>query len=54
MTESPDEYGDLLRRVLRAEADSVVPSAEGLQIIRTRVEQRGSRGIFWWRAAAAG
>lgn len=53
MTESPDEYGDLLRRVLRAEADSVVPSAEGLQIIRTRVEQRGPRGIFWWRAAAS-
>ncbi|MFC4529527.1 hypothetical protein [Sphaerisporangium dianthi] len=53
MTESPDEYGEVLRRVLRAEADSVVPSAEGLQIIRTRIEQRGVRGIFWWRAAAS-
>ncbi|WP_279339575.1 hypothetical protein [Sphaerisporangium perillae] len=53
MTESPDEYGEVLRRVLRAEADSVVPSAEGLQIIRTRIEQRDVRGIFWWRAAAS-
>ena len=53
MTESPDEYGDILRRVLRAQADSVVPSAEGLEIIRTRVDQRGLRGIFWWRAAAS-
>ncbi|GGL15082.1 hypothetical protein Sme01_16370 [Sphaerisporangium melleum] len=56
MTDSPDEYGEVLRRVLRAEADSVVPSAEGLQIIRTRIEQRaerGIRGIFWWRAAAS-
>ncbi|MFG1873663.1 hypothetical protein ACGFIV_02350 [Sphaerisporangium sp. NPDC049003] len=53
MTESPDEYGEVLRRVLRAEADSVVPSAEGLQIIRTRIDQRGLRGVFWWRAAAS-
>jgi hypothetical protein len=53
MTESPDEYGEVLRRVLRAEAESVVHSAEGLQIIRARVDQRGMRGIFWWRAAAS-
>ncbi|GAA5081625.1 type IV secretory pathway VirB10-like protein [Thermocatellispora tengchongensis] len=53
MTESTDEHGDLLRRVLRAEADAVVPSPDGLEIIRARIEQRGSRGLFWWRAAAS-
>ncbi|GAA3812032.1 hypothetical protein GCM10022226_35800 [Sphaerisporangium flaviroseum] len=53
MTESPDEYGEVLRRVLRAEASSVMPSAEGLEIIRTRIDQRGVRGMFWWKAAAS-
>ncbi|MEU9887517.1 hypothetical protein [Sphaerisporangium sp. NPDC051011] len=56
MTEAPDESGEFLRRVLRAEAESVVPSAEGLEIIRTRIEQggmRGLRGVFWWRAGAS-
>ncbi|GII60400.1 hypothetical protein Skr01_04850 [Sphaerisporangium krabiense] len=56
MTEAPDESGDILRRVLRAEAESVVPSADGLEIIRTRIEQRGTRGlrgVFWWRAGAS-
>ncbi|TQS30109.1 hypothetical protein [Microbispora sp. KK1-11] len=60
MTFPPDdEYGELLRRALRAEADSVVPSPEGLEIIRGRIDQRGLRGLrnmLWWRigAAAAG
>ncbi|UBU15721.1 hypothetical protein [Nonomuraea gerenzanensis] len=54
MTQPPDEYGDLLRRALRAEADEVVPSPEGLQIIRARIERRGARNLFWWRAGAAG
>ncbi|MEU6430466.1 hypothetical protein ABZ860_31620 [Microbispora sp. NPDC046973] len=60
MTFPPDdEYGELLRRALRAEADSVVPSPEGLEIIRGRIDRRGLRGLrnmLWWRigAAAAG
>ncbi|OPG14708.1 hypothetical protein [Microbispora sp. GKU 823] len=57
MTFPPDdEYGELLRRALRAEADSVVPSPEGLEIIRGRIEQRGLRGLrnmLWWRVGAA-
>ncbi|GGM66437.1 hypothetical protein GCM10010106_10590 [Thermopolyspora flexuosa] len=53
MTEFPDEYGEILRRALRAEADSVVPSPDGLEIIRSRIAQRrGMRGVFWWRIAA--
>jgi hypothetical protein len=53
MTFPPDEYGELLRRAMRAEADLVVPSPEGLNIIRDRIEQRGLRGIFWWRVSAS-
>lgn len=53
MTQPPDEYGDLLRRALRAEADAVVPSPEGLEIIRARIGRRGGRNLFWWRAGAA-
>jgi Predicted solute binding protein len=54
MTEFPDEYGEILRRAMRAEADSVVPSPDGLEIIRNRIAQRrGLRGVFWWRAAAS-
>jgi hypothetical protein len=53
MTQPPDEYGDLLRRALRAEADAVVPSPEGLEIIRGRIERRSARNLFWWRAGAA-
>ncbi|SDG18400.1 hypothetical protein SAMN05421505_102180 [Sinosporangium album] len=53
MTQAPDEHGDFLRRVLRAEADTVVPSPDALEIIRTRIERRGIRGLFWWRAGAS-
>jgi hypothetical protein len=53
MTHPPDEYGDLLRRALRTEADAVVPSPDGLEIIRARIERRNVRGLFWWRAGAA-
>src|SRR5262245_58365436 len=53
MTQPPDEHGDLLRRALRAEADAVVPSPEGLEIIRARIERRGVRNLSWWRAGAA-
>ncbi|WP_204288180.1 hypothetical protein [Microbispora amethystogenes] len=53
---SDDEYGESLRRALRAEADSVVPSPEGLDIIRRRIDQRGLRGlrnVLWLRVGAA-
>jgi hypothetical protein len=50
---SDEEYGQLLRRAMRAEADSVVPSPDGLEIIRARIEQRGLRGLFWWRVSAS-
>ncbi|GAA3034504.1 hypothetical protein [Streptosporangium longisporum] len=53
MTDSPDEYGELLRRALNAEANSVVPSPDGLEIIRTRIERRGIRGLMWWRAGVS-
>ncbi|GAB1816997.1 hypothetical protein [Herbidospora sp. RD11066] len=53
MTIPPDEHGDLLRRVMRAEADSVVPSPDGLEIIRHRIENRGLRGLLWWRIGAS-
>ncbi|TMR10831.1 hypothetical protein ETD86_37850, partial [Nonomuraea turkmeniaca] len=53
MTHPPDEHGDFLRRALRAEADAVVPSPDGLEIIRARIERRGVRNLFWWRAGAA-
>ncbi|MFF3668247.1 hypothetical protein [Microtetraspora malaysiensis] len=51
-----DEHGEILRRAMRAEADSVVPSPEGLDIIRHRIEERGARGLrglFWWRVGAS-
>jgi len=50
---SDDEYGDVLRRAMRAEADSIVPSPDGLDIIRGRIERRGIRGLLWWRVGAA-
>nr|WP_062340129.1 hypothetical protein [Herbidospora sakaeratensis] len=53
MTIPPDEHGDLLRRVMRAEADSVVPSPDGLEIIRHRIDNRGLRGLLWWRIGAS-
>ncbi|MDA0634675.1 hypothetical protein OUY22_14725 [Nonomuraea sp. MCN248] len=53
MTQPPDEYGELLRRALRAEAEAVVPSPDGLDVIRTKIERRGARNLFWWRTGAA-
>ncbi|SDJ34375.1 hypothetical protein SAMN05421874_101503 [Nonomuraea maritima] len=53
MTQPPDEHGELLRRALRAEADAVVPSPDGLEIIRARIQRRSARNLFWWRAGAA-
>ncbi|GII55005.1 hypothetical protein Pth03_33940 [Planotetraspora thailandica] len=49
MTFPDDEFEELLRTAMRAEADSIVPSPEGLNIIRGRIERRGLRGTFWWR-----
>jgi len=53
MTDSSDEYGELLRRALSAEANSVVPSPDGLEIIRARIERRGIRWLMWWRTGAS-
>ena len=50
------EFEDQLRQILRAEADEVAPSAEGLNLIRERTErQRGSAwfGLPWLRPATA-
>ena len=38
-----DEYGDRLRRALHAEAEAVTPSAEGLELIRTKINKRHER-----------
>ncbi|GAA4565160.1 hypothetical protein [Planotetraspora kaengkrachanensis] len=53
MTFPDDDFEELLRASMRAEADSVVPSPEGLNIIRGRIEKRGLRGTFWWRAGVS-
>jgi hypothetical protein len=57
MTEPFDEYGDRLRRVLNAEAASVVPSPEGLENIRAKIDQRRERRLWyvrpWLRPLAA-
>ncbi|MFG1999640.1 hypothetical protein ACGFNU_10885 [Spirillospora sp. NPDC048911] len=45
MTDPHEEHGEILRRALNAEADTVTPSAEGLELIRTRIEERRGR---WW------
>lgn len=41
MTTDPhDEHGEILRRALQAEAESVIPAADGLERIRTRIDER--------------
>ncbi|MFL6136256.1 MAG: TolB family protein [Frankiaceae bacterium] len=47
-----DPHGDLLGRVLKAEADTVQPAGDGLTRIRERVERRRSR-VRWLMPAAA-
>jgi hypothetical protein len=37
MTDPFDEYGEILRRALHAEADSVMPAPDGLERIRERI-----------------
>jgi hypothetical protein len=46
MTDAFDEYGELLRRALRAEADSVMPSPDGLERIRERIADPRRRAPF--------
>jgi hypothetical protein len=41
MTDPLDEYGELLRRALHAEADSVMPAPDGLERIRERIGGHG-------------
>ncbi|MFV2194698.1 hypothetical protein [Nocardiopsis sp. LOL_012] len=59
MTSQPDpsdEFENRLRAILAAEADSCRPSAEGLNLIRERTEQRRVTawfGLPWLRPAAA-
>lgn len=45
-----DEYGEILRRALHAEAEKVVPSPDGLERIRAGIEQRSQRrfGLAWF------
>ncbi|HEV7930939.1 MAG TPA: hypothetical protein VGP70_01250 [Actinomadura sp.] len=43
MTDHHDEYGDILRRALHAEADTVVPAADGLERIRSRIAEQKPR-----------
>ncbi|MCW2883764.1 MAG: hypothetical protein QOE54_724 [Streptosporangiaceae bacterium] len=40
MTDPFDEYGEILRRALHAEADSVMPAPDGLERIRERIGDR--------------
>jgi hypothetical protein len=47
MTDHHDEYGEILRRALHAEADTVVP-ADGLERIRTRIRERPPRFSLSW------
>lgn len=50
-----DEFEAQLRQLLKTEADSVQPSAEGLNLIRERTEKRAGSwlGLPWLRPAAA-
>ncbi|WP_067479841.1 hypothetical protein [Actinomadura hibisca] len=48
MTTDPhDEYGEILRRALSAEAETVDPSADGLERIRARIDERRRRRFGW-------
>jgi hypothetical protein len=43
-----DEYGDVLRRALHAEADAVMPEPDGLERIRGRIAARERRDGWGW------
>ncbi len=51
MTEPFDEYGDRLRRILNTEAEAVVPSSDGLELIRSKINKRRDRRLGLWYAA---
>ena len=54
MTDGRDEYGEILRRALHAEAETVVPAADGLDRIRARVKEQPPRfGWSWFTAGWA-
>jgi hypothetical protein len=53
MTESHDEHGDILRRALSAEANTVVPAADGLERIRARISEQPPPRFGWaWFTAS--
>ena len=53
MTTDPhDELGEVLRRALNAEAATVTPSADGLEKIRARIDERARRRFGWDRFTA--
>jgi hypothetical protein len=47
MTEPHEEYGEILRRALHAEAETVVPAADGLDRIRARISERPVSRFGW-------
>ncbi|MFF5263370.1 hypothetical protein ACFY4C_30950 [Actinomadura viridis] len=50
MTTDPhDEHGEILRRALHAEAETVIPAPDGLERIRARIDARGPRRFGWDR-----
>jgi hypothetical protein len=58
MTEPEAEYGERLRHALHAAADSVVPSGDGLERIRSRIAHEPARDgpgllLGWLRAVTA-
>jgi len=46
-TDPDDEHGEILRRALHAEADKVIPGADGLEKIRARIGERTARRFGW-------
>jgi hypothetical protein len=50
MTEPFNEYDDHLRRILNAEAEAVVPSSDGLELIRSKINKRRERRLGLWYA----
>ncbi|WP_018655052.1 hypothetical protein [Actinomadura flavalba] len=52
---SDEQLGEVLRRALHAEADTVIPADDGLERIRTRIAARPARrfGVEWFTAGWA-
>ncbi len=47
-----EEHGDLLRRALHAEADSIMPAPDGLERIRSKIGERERRFGWTWFTAS--